>query len=159
MPETPVFSRAAVAAPHGLAGETGRAILADGGNAVEAMIAMAATIAVVYPHMNAIGGDAFWLIREPGGRVRGIDACGPVGGWRVALDYARSLGGKMPLATLLGEAMRFARDGYPVSASEGREEAKELEALKQAPGFLETFFVEGKPAPAGHVRRMPRLAE
>ena len=31
---------------------------------------MAATIAVVYPHMNAIGGDGFWLVREPGGRVR-----------------------------------------------------------------------------------------
>ena len=30
--------------------------LAEGGNAIEAMLAMAATIAVVYPHMNAIGG-------------------------------------------------------------------------------------------------------
>jgi oxamate amidohydrolase len=79
MPETPVFSTAAVAAPHSLAAQSGRAILAEGGNAVEAMAAMAATIAVVYPHMNAIGGDGFWLIREPGGRVRGIDACGPAG--------------------------------------------------------------------------------
>src|SRR5215207_1182812 len=78
MPETPVFSAAAVAAPHNLAAEAGRAILAEGGNALEAMVAMAATIAVVYPHMNAVGGDAFWLVREPGGRVRGIEACGPV---------------------------------------------------------------------------------
>ena len=76
MPETPVFAAAAVAAPHTLAAETGRRILAEGGNAVEAMIAMAATIAVVYPHMNAIGGDAFWLVREPKGRVTGIEACG-----------------------------------------------------------------------------------
>ena len=36
-----------------------------GGNAVEAMVAMAATIAVVYPHMNGLGGDGFWLVREP----------------------------------------------------------------------------------------------
>jgi gamma-glutamyltranspeptidase/glutathione hydrolase len=79
MPETPVFPAAAVAAPHALAAETGRAVLAEGGNAVEAMVAMAATIAVVYPHMNAIGGDGFWLVREPGGRVRGIEACGPAG--------------------------------------------------------------------------------
>ena len=50
---TPVFSRAAVAAPHALASEAGRAVLAEGGNAIEAMVAMAATIAVVYPHMNA----------------------------------------------------------------------------------------------------------
>ena len=55
MPETPVFSAAAVAAPHTLAAEAGRAVLAEGGNAIEAMAAMAATIAVVYPHMNAIG--------------------------------------------------------------------------------------------------------
>src|SRR6187431_2134244 len=79
MPETPVFSAAAVAAPHQLAAEAGRAVLAEGGNAIEAMVAMAATIAVVYPHMNALGGDAFWLVHEPGGRVRGIDASGPAG--------------------------------------------------------------------------------
>ena len=47
MPQTPVFSTAAVAAPR-LASETGQTILAAGGNAVEAMVAMAATIAVVY---------------------------------------------------------------------------------------------------------------
>src|SRR5215211_8576347 len=142
MPETPVFSAAAVAAPHHLAAESGRAILAEGGNAIEAMVAMAATIALVYPHMNAIGGDGFWLVREPGGRVRGIEACGPAGslatikryrdkgydaipgrgpdaaltvagaiaGWHTALDYARTLGGRLPLAALLGAAVRFARE-------------------------------------------------
>ena len=36
---------------------------AEGGNAIEAMLAMAASIAVVYPHMNHLGGDGFWLIR------------------------------------------------------------------------------------------------
>ena len=33
-------------------------------------MAMAASIAAVYPHMNHVGGDGFWLIREPSGRVR-----------------------------------------------------------------------------------------
>jgi len=65
-----------VTAPHHLAAEAGRRVLADGGNAIEAMLAAASTIAVVYPHMNALGGDNFWLIHAPGRDVRGIDACG-----------------------------------------------------------------------------------
>jgi gamma-glutamyltranspeptidase/glutathione hydrolase len=70
---------AVVAAPHRLAVAAGQEILAEGGNAVEAMLAMAAAIAVVYPHMNHIGGDGFWLLREPSGRVRAIMAAGPAG--------------------------------------------------------------------------------
>src|SRR5258708_26136973 len=68
--------RGIVAAPHMAAVEAGRAILAEGGNAIEAMVAMAAVIAVVYPHMNELGGDGFWLIGEPSGRVRGLMAGG-----------------------------------------------------------------------------------
>ena len=79
MIDTPVFGSAAVAAPHTLASEVGRAVLAEGGNAIEAMVAMAATISVVYPHMNAIGGDGFWLVHQPGGKVHAIEACGPAG--------------------------------------------------------------------------------
>jgi len=71
--------RGVVAAPHQLAAETGRAILADGGNALEAMVAMAATIAAVYPHMHHVGGDGFWLVREPSGRVRALMGAGPAG--------------------------------------------------------------------------------
>lgn len=89
--ESAVFDHAAVAAPHAAASESGRAVLAEGGNALEAMIAMAATIAVVYPHMNAIGGDGFWLIRDPGGRVRYIEACGPAGANATPARY-RTLG-------------------------------------------------------------------
>ncbi len=55
--------RGVVCAPHHDAVEAGRLILADGGNALEAMVAMAAAIAAVYPHMNHLGGDGFWLIR------------------------------------------------------------------------------------------------
>ncbi|WP_439572571.1 gamma-glutamyltransferase family protein [Phreatobacter sp.] len=73
------FSRGVVAAPHRAAAEAGRQMLAEGGNAIEAMIAAAATIAAVYPHMTHVGGDGFWLIHEPGGRVHGIEACGFAG--------------------------------------------------------------------------------
>ena len=79
MTEQHHFARAAVAAPHSAATEAGQAILAQGGNAIEAMVAMAATIAVTYPHMNGIGGDGFWLIRAPDGKVHAIEACGPAG--------------------------------------------------------------------------------
>jgi len=66
-----------VSAPHHLAAEAGASVLRAGGNAVEAMIASAAAIAVVYPHMNSMGGDGFWIISEPGKDPVGIDACGP----------------------------------------------------------------------------------
>jgi len=59
-------ARGMVTAPHHLAAQAGLRVLHDGGNAVEAMIAAAATIAVVYPHMNSIGGDSFWLVHTPG---------------------------------------------------------------------------------------------
>jgi gamma-glutamyltranspeptidase/glutathione hydrolase len=71
--------RGVVCAPHSATVEDGRAILADGGNAIEAMIAMAASVAAVYPHMNHIGGDGFWLIREPSGRVRALMGAGRAG--------------------------------------------------------------------------------
>src|SRR5207302_362540 len=59
-----IAPRGLVTAPHGLATTSGLRVLQEGGNAIEAAIAAAATIAVVYPHMNAIGGDNFWLIHD-----------------------------------------------------------------------------------------------
>ncbi|MEO8629980.1 MAG: gamma-glutamyltransferase [Betaproteobacteria bacterium] len=66
-------------APHALAAQSALSVLRDGGNAIEAMVAAAATIAVVYPHMNSIGGDGFWLIVPPDAAPIGIDACGRAG--------------------------------------------------------------------------------
>ena len=72
-----VYGRRGIAvASHSLAAESAVAVLREGGNALEAMIAAAATIAVVYPHMNSIGGDSFWVINGPGNRPGGIDASG-----------------------------------------------------------------------------------
>jgi gamma-glutamyltranspeptidase len=79
MSETVIGEKGMVVAPHRAAAEAGADVLRAGGNAVEAMIAAAATIAVVYPHMNSIGGDAFWLIAEPGRSPRAIDASGAAG--------------------------------------------------------------------------------
>jgi gamma-glutamyltranspeptidase len=71
--------RGVVAAPHGAAVEAGRAVLSEGGNALEAMVAMAAAMVALYPHMTHLGGDAFWLIREPSGRVRALMGAGRAG--------------------------------------------------------------------------------
>ncbi|MEY8875582.1 MAG: gamma-glutamyltransferase family protein [Leptothrix sp. (in: b-proteobacteria)] len=71
--------RGAVVSPHSLASQAGLDILREGGTAIEATIAVASTLAVVYPHMTGIGGDGFWLLRAPGQPVRSIDACGRTG--------------------------------------------------------------------------------
>ncbi len=71
--------RGAVVASHSLASQAGLDILREGGNAIEATIAVAATLAVVYPHMTGIGGDGFWLLHAPGQAMQSIDACGAAG--------------------------------------------------------------------------------
>jgi oxamate amidohydrolase len=169
--------RGVVAAPHAAAIEAGRAVLADGGNALEAMVAMAACITAVYPHMNHIGGDGFWLIREPKGRLRAIMAAGPtgaraerefyrdseaiptrgalaaltvpgaVGGWQLALEAAKALDGRLPLDVLFGAAIRHARDGYQVSRSQARLTAEKLPELKDVPGFAGTFLLRDGAVP------------
>ena len=73
---TPMAYNGMVTAPHHLAAQAGRDVLREGGNAIEAMVAAAAVAAVVYPHMNSIGGDGFWLIHHPDDSPIAIDACG-----------------------------------------------------------------------------------
>jgi oxamate amidohydrolase len=174
-------------APHHLAAQAGRDVLRDGGNAVEAMVAAAAAIAVVYPHMNAIGGDGFWLIHEPGQPVVAIDACGPaaalatrdfyagmdaipsrgptaaltvagtIGGWAKALEVAAPWGTPLPLSRLLADGVRHARDGIAVSTSQAALTRDKLAGLKDAPGFAPTYLVNGQPPAPGHVLKQPAL--
>ncbi|MDB5649030.1 MAG: Gamma-glutamyltransferase, partial [Hyphomicrobiales bacterium] len=59
MLNTPRSRRGMVTSPNHLASEAGLRVLREGGNAIEATVAMAASLAVVYPHMTAIGGDGF----------------------------------------------------------------------------------------------------
>jgi len=75
-----VAPRGMVASPHALASAAGLRVLQTGGNAIEAAIAAASTIAVVYPHMNSLGGDNLWLIYDArSGSVRALLACGASG--------------------------------------------------------------------------------
>ena len=66
-------------APHAQAAQAGAAVLAEGGNAIEACVAMAASLAAVYPHMTGLGGDSFWLLHGPDGEVQSILGCGRSG--------------------------------------------------------------------------------
>lgn len=91
MLNTPRARRGMVTAPHHLASQAGLSVLKDGGNAVEATIAMAACLAAVYPHMTGLGGDGFWLIAEPGREPVAIDACGAAGS-RVDVSLYRRAG-------------------------------------------------------------------
>jgi oxamate amidohydrolase len=180
--------RGVVCAPHDAAVEAGRMILREGGNAIEAMIAMAAAVATVYPHMSHLGGDAFWLWREPGGRVRTIMAAGRAGaraerelyreydaipprgalaaltvpgivaGWILALEAARAQGGRQPLAALLSGAIQHASQGYAVTNSQARHTAEKLGELENVPGFDQTFLIGGKSPAAGDMLKQPSLA-
>ncbi|MBX9758205.1 MAG: gamma-glutamyltransferase, partial [Beijerinckiaceae bacterium] len=191
MSSTPEFAFAAVAAPHQAALAAGQSVLAQGGNALEAMIAMSAALAVVLPHRNGLGGDGLWMIREPGGKVRCIEAFGAAGsgatirryfkaghektiplrgplaaltvagavaGWAQALEFSRARGGRLPLADLLRDAIRLAREGAPVSASEARAAALAPGDLKEAPGFPAAFAPGGEAMKAGDLRRQETLA-
>ena len=120
-----------VTAPHHLAAQAGASVLRDGGNAVEAMVAAAAAIAVTYPHMNSIGGDGFWLIAAPGTEPVAVRACGaaaslatpayfashgdtsiPTRGPRAAITVAGAIGGwaeALEVAKPWGRALPLAR--------------------------------------------------
>ena len=84
-------SRGMVTTPHHLASQSGLDQLKAGGSAVEAVVAAAATLSVVYGHMTGLGGDGFWLISEPGQPEVGICAAGRTGA-AVGLDLYRNSG-------------------------------------------------------------------
>lgn len=172
--------RGAVTAPHRAAALAGRDVLEAGGTAVEAMVAAAATIAVVYPHMNGIGGDGFWLIKKKGQKPIGIAGCGraaelatpefysnagfadaiPARGGLAALTVPGTIdgwrlaleegGGRLPLGDLLRAAIAYARDGIAVTGNQADCTRDKLDGLRDVPGFKGQFLVEGAPPRAGY---------
>ena len=66
--------QAAIATAHPVATEAGLEIMAAGGNAFDAAVAVSATLAVVEPYSSGIGGGGFWLLhRAADGRQVMID--------------------------------------------------------------------------------------
>ncbi len=187
MPRAKAQRRGIVTAPHHLAAEAGLSVLRDGGNAVEAMVAAAATAAVVHPHMNAIGGDGFWLIDGGGADPIAIDASGAAGravddalydgldaipprgpsaantvagtisGWRAALDAAAAWGKPLPLARLLEDAIHHAENGFPLTANQHGLTTSKCHELRAVPGFADTFLAGGAVPAPGTLFTNPRL--
>jgi gamma-glutamyltranspeptidase len=75
----PTSFTGALASPHALATEAGVRAYRDGGSAIDAAIAAAAVLTVVYPHNVALGGDLIALVRTPDGEVRCVNASGWAG--------------------------------------------------------------------------------
>ena len=108
--------RGMVVAPHSLASQSGLSVLREGGNAIEAMIAAAATIAVVYPHMNGIGGDGFWTIAVPGQPPVGVEAAGPAARSATREFYlALGLGAIPPRGPLSANTVAATVSGWEVA--------------------------------------------
>ncbi|HSD68595.1 MAG TPA: gamma-glutamyltransferase, partial [Woeseiaceae bacterium] len=175
------------ATSHPLATQVAIDILKAGGSAVDAAIAANATLGLMEPTGCGIGGDLFAIVWDAEGReLAGLNASGrspmslslaqlrqavpdgipylgpltvsvpgAVDGWYEL--HARY--GKLPMRTLLEPAIRYAREGFPVTefiASLWQENAP---SRSHYPGFQETFMPGGKAPVKGQIFRNPRLAD
>ena len=164
--------RWAVATPHRIASEAAAAAFANGGNAVDAALHAAVTLAVVYPHMCGVGGDLFALVQNPDGKLVAIDSSGraPIGadpdGLRAVYgttmpdagpatitvpgaiqgwDAVHRQGAARPWGEAFGPAIEAA-EGFPVSRDLAWSIARRADELRSDPGFAEVFFADGIPS-------------
>ena len=174
--KTQTSQKGMVVSPHHAASDAGLEILKKGGNAIEASIAVASSLAIHYPHMTGIGGDAFWLVYDPKegvsfieasgysgydvkkelyeglseipfrGKLAANTAAGAVSAWDLAFEKSKTWGGKMAPATLLSEAISSANNGIKVSKSLS-ETLKEKQAELQADTFFESVYYPNKEVP------------
>lgn len=172
-------SRGMVSSPHHLASASGVEALRRGGSAVDAVIAVNATLCAVYPHMTGVGGDGFWLIAGPDtGGVQALHAAGPSA--RAATrDYYRERGcteqipergplavltmpgavdgwrlaherhGRLPWADLFADAIAYARDGMAVTRSLADWLAADAHILERYPQTARVYLSEGGPQREG----------
>ncbi|OBX06819.1 gamma-glutamyltranspeptidase [Gallibacterium salpingitidis] len=90
--DNPLATHAMVTSPHYLATQAGIDVLQRGGSAIDAAIATAATLAVVYPQMCTLGGDSFWLIYDAkSGELKALNASGRAGE-KATIDFYKSKG-------------------------------------------------------------------
>jgi gamma-glutamyltranspeptidase len=179
-------NEAAVVADHPLAAAAGADVLRRGGNAVDAAVTMAAVLAVVRPHMNGLGGDAFALIRDGrSGRVRALNGSGRSGAGATpaafrALGYDAMPGsgvhsvtvpgavgawaealrrhGTIDLAAALQPAIGYATRGFVVSEKLAADIAAARGRIESDSAMAAVFLPGGQPPEAGSVLRQPDLA-
>ncbi|HET7304611.1 MAG TPA: gamma-glutamyltransferase [Segeticoccus sp.] len=162
--------RAAVAASHPAITLEGARVLAGGGNAVDATLAMASVGWMVLPGQCGIGGDVFALVREPDGRVWTVNGSGfgPDGGTpeffreqglsTLPLQGALSvtvpgapaalarLGrhATRPLADLWRTGIGLARDGFACTAKTRADIAEHQRSLAADEGARAVFLPHGR---------------
>ncbi|MFQ5840259.1 MAG: gamma-glutamyltransferase [Candidatus Methylomirabilales bacterium] len=177
---------AMIAAGHPQAAWIGAKVLSDGGNAVDAMVAAGAALAVLRPHMSGLGGDALTLIYLA--RERRLVALQGMG-WAPAAattEWFRAQGmdqvprrgllsptipgcvdawisaldryGTKPFASLLQPAVVIAEEGFPVSPSLAEDLMQALPILEPHAGSRAVFLPNGRPLAFGELLVQKDLA-
>jgi len=173
-----------IATPHASATRAGVEAFAAGGNAIDAALAAASVLTVVYPHQCALGGDLFALVALPDGRCHSVNGSGAAAaGVRVedlraqyqempdhgpipitvpgvvhAWQAVHGLGASLGFSRLLAPAIAAARDGVPVSGSLERGIQQRLGVVTRDPGLSARFLAHGKPLCRGMILRQPELS-
>ncbi len=170
------------------ASQAGAEVLADGGNAMDAAIAAALALAVVFPQAGNLAGGGFLVVRTPDGVVRALDFretapasasrdmfLGPDGRPVPRASTATALAvatpgsvrgyaeahrrlGRLPWARVVEPAERLAREGFRVSEGLAGELAEERELLGRWEETRRLLFSGGEPIAAGTLLRQPDLA-
>jgi oxamate amidohydrolase len=170
--------RFAIATPHVAATAAGREAFEAGGNAVDAALAAACVLTVVYPHMCAVGGDVMALVHDGRGHavngsgraaqalapdavrggvaLRGVGAItvpGAVSAWRTLAERW----GSMPLARALEGAASFALEGVAVAPALARALAAHADLIAADKGLSAVFAPAGPPLGEGDLLVQERL--
>lgn len=178
---------AMVVSVHHLATDAGVEILKEGGNAVDAAVAVGFALAVVYPFAGNLGGGGFMLIHDHGGKnvfvdfreeaplaatanmyldakgnvIPGMSTVGyraiGVPGSVAGFVHAEKRYGRLTLAKVMAPAIRYAADGYVLTGEEAA--ALHNRKLVQFPASRKIFQRDGAFYQAGERFRQPELAE